>query len=190
VKLLICLMGVLPAVLSAQTSGTCASAFQAPVTPGTELSMTLRSGEITILGTDASVMRVSCSLRDGRNANDIRISFAANHLTVRGGDHDGAAFRIEIPRSIHLRVRCTAGDLEISGITGNKDVDLNAGNLTISVGDASMYRNVEASVLAGDLSAPAFGRQQDGLFRRFRHENAAGNYRLHATLLAGNLTLR
>jgi hypothetical protein len=188
--LLIGLIGLTPALLPAQTSGTCASPFQSAVTAGTDLSMTLRSGDITIAGGDGPVLRVTCSVRDRQSPSDVKISFAANHLTVRGGDHDGITFRVEVPRSMHLRIRCTAGNLTISGIAGNKDIDLNAGNLNIVLGDAGQYRNVEASVLAGDLTAPAFGSNHDGLFRRFRHENAKGTFNLRAAILAGNLTLR
>jgi hypothetical protein len=182
--LLISLLAAVPGILWAQNPATCVNPFQSPAAPGTDLSMTLRSGDITIEGTDASVVRVTCSV------DSLRVSFAANHLTVRGGDHDGISYRIEVPRSMNLRIKCTAGNVSISGVTGNKDVDLNAGNLTITVGDPASYRDVEASVLAGNLTAPAFGAEHDGLFRKFRHENPKGNYRLHATLLAGNLTLR
>ena len=153
--------------------------------------MTLRSGDITVVGTDTPALRITCSTRSRESLSDVRISFAASHLSVRGGDHDdGISFRIEVPRSINLRIHCTAGDLTISGISGNKDVDLNAGNLDIVLGDPGKYRDVEVSVLAGDLTAHAFGANRDGLFRKFRHENPNGIYRLHASLLAGNLTLR
>ena len=150
--------------------------------------MNLRAGEITLVGTDAPFVRVSCDVRD--NARGIRISFAADHLTIRGGPDKEVHIRIEVPRAMNLVVRCSAGDLTVSGISGNKDVELNAGNLTIAVGDASAYRHAEASVLAGNISASAFGAERDGLFRSFRKDNPAGRYRLRAELLAGDLTLR
>jgi hypothetical protein len=187
---MICLVGLAPALLAAQTSGDCGRPFQAPVAAGTEVFLTLRSGNVDISGTDASNIVVTCGTTDDRAANDIRMRFAANHLTVWGGDHHGVNFQILVPRSVHLRVKCTAGDVTITGITGNKDVELNAGDLTIRVGDANVYRSVEASVLAGDIFAPAFNETHSGLFRRFRLENPRGRYRLHASLLAGNLTLR
>ena len=55
---------------------------------------------------------------------DIKISFAADHLTIRGGPDREVHFRIEIPQSMNLRLRCSAGDLTVSGITGDKDVEL------------------------------------------------------------------
>jgi hypothetical protein len=187
-RILICALIALPCSLLAQSSGTCANPFEAAASPGREIAMNLRSGEITIAGTDANVVRVSCTVGD--NARDIKISFAADHLTIRGGPDRDVHFRIEIPRSTNLRVHCSAGDLTVSGIAGDKDIELNAGNLTISVGDASTYRHAEASVLAGNISASPFGVEHDGLFRSFSKDNPAGRYRLRAELLAGNLTLR
>jgi hypothetical protein len=176
----------MPIGVFGQTSGTCAQLFEAAASPEREIAMNLRSGDITIVGTDAAVVRVSCT----RATNDIKISFAANHLTIRGGPNHDVGFRIEVPRATSVRVRASAGDLILSGISGNKDVELNAGNLTIAVGDAGSYRHVEASVLAGDLRASAFGVEHDGLFRSFKQDNPAGRYRLRAGLLAGDLTLR
>ncbi len=178
----------LPASLLAQSSGTCAGPFSAAATPGREISMNLRAGDITITGADAPVVRVTCDLRS--DARDVHISFAADHLTIRGGPDTDAHFRIEIPRSMNLVIRCTAGNLTLEGVTGDKDVKLNAGNLTIAVGNAGVYRHAEGSVLAGNILASPFGEIRDGLFRSFRKDNPSGRYRLRAELLAGNLTLQ
>jgi hypothetical protein len=187
-RLLIGVLIALPGALLAQSSGTCADPFEAAASPGREISMNIRSGEIAIVGTDAPFVRVSCDVRD--SARNIRISFAADHLTIRGGPDKEVHIRIEVPHAMNLVVRCSAGDLTVSGISGNKDVELNAGNLTIAVGDAGSYRHAEASVLAGNISASAFGAEHDGLFRSFRKDNPSGRYRLRAELLAGNLTLK
>ena len=187
-RTLICVLIALPCGLCAQSTGTCASPFEAPASPGREIAMNLRAGDITLVGTDAPFVRVSCTLRD--NAKEIKITFAADHLTIRGGPDRDVHFRIEIPRSMNLRVRCSAGDLTVSGIAGDKDIELNAGNLTVEVGDASAYRHAEGSVLAGNISASAFGVEKDGLFRSFTKDSSGGRYRLRVGLLAGNLTLK
>ncbi len=129
-------------------------------------------------------------MKDSDSARDVRISFAANHLRVTGGPDRDFRLRIEVPERIGLYVRCSAGDMNVGGITGDKDVEMRAGDLTISVGNPESYRVAEGSVLAGDLVASAFGVSKDGLFRSFRKDNAQGQYRLHARLLAGDLTLK
>jgi hypothetical protein len=178
-------------VLYGETLGTCAKPFEAPVSPGHDLMMNLRSGDFNIVGSDAAAVKVFCFLVDDDESRDMKISFAADHLTIRGGSGRGLHhFRIELPRSMNLLVRCSAGDVTISGITGDKDVSLNAGDMIIDVGDPRSYRRAEASVLAGDLTASAFGQLHGGLFRSFHHDNPAGRYRLRAQLLAGDLILK
>jgi hypothetical protein len=185
---LIAILAALPVIATAQTSGSCARPFEATV-GSSEISMTLRSGDVTIAGSDTQKLRVICSVRYGHTAGDVHVSYAAAHLSVYGGDHDGVRYRIEIPRSINLRVKLTAGNLDISGVAGDKDIDLNAGNLTVAVGDSKSYRDVQARVLAGNIVASPFGAERNGLFRRLQYENPKGSYRLRAEILAGNLTL-
>jgi hypothetical protein len=180
----------LPFCLYGDTLGTCAKPFEAPLNPGHELTMDLRSGDFNIVGSDASAIRVFCVVVDDDESRDIKLSFAAGRLTIRGGSDRGLHFRIEVPRSMNLWVRCSAGNVTVSGITGDKDISLNAGNLIIDVGDPRSYRRAEASVLAGDLTASAFGQLHGGLFRSFHHDNPAGRYRLRAQLLAGDLILK
>jgi len=133
---------------------------------------------------------VTCKVRDGYHAEEVRISFAANHLRIYGGPNNNVQIRIEVPDRTDLLVRSTAGNTTVSGVTGDKDVELRAGDLTIHVGAPDSYRVAEGSVLAGDLNASAFGVVKDGLFRSFRKESATGQYRLRAKLLAGDLTLK
>lgn len=109
--------------------------------------MNLRSGDIDIAGTDASVVRVTCDMKS--DPREVHISFAADHLTIRGGPDTAVRFRIEIPRSMNLVIRCRAGNLTLEGVTGDKDVKLNAGNLTIAVGDAGSYRRAEGRCWQG-----------------------------------------
>jgi hypothetical protein len=188
-RLPICLLFALPLALPAQNRGNCAAPFEAPAPSEREIRMNLRSGDVTIVGTDANVIRVTCDVRRGA-PEAVKITFAANRLTVRGGTHNDTHYRIEVPRKTNLVVRGAAGDLRLSGVTGDKDVELNAGDLIIDVGDPASYRHVEASVLAGDLVASAFGVTKDGLFRSFDNDYPTGRYRLRAKLLAGDLLLR
>jgi len=80
-------------------------------------------------------------------------------------------------------VRSPAGDLSLSGVVGDKDVEIHAGDLTISVGDPASYKHADASVRR-DSNAGAFGIVKDGLFRSFNKDNSAGKYRLHAHVAA------
>ena len=186
---LIWVLIALPVGLAGQTSRGCAHPFETAAGAGHGISMSLRSGDITIAGTGAAVVRVTCTTRRD-DSGYLRLSFAAGHLTIRGGSNDDLHLNIEIPRSTNLIVRASAGNLTLSGVSGDKDIELNAGNLTIDVGNPADYRRAEASLLAGDLSAIVFGVSKGGLFRSFDQENPAGKYRLRAHLLAGNLVFK
>ena len=100
---------------------------------------------------------------------------------------------IEVPKTSDLIVRLSGGNLVLSGITGNKDIDSVAGNTEISVGDPNQYGSVEAAVKAGDLNVGAFAgaRTSDsfGLLQRATW-SGKGKYTLRVNLGAGNLVLR
>jgi hypothetical protein len=189
-RVMIAVLLALPVVLRGQSSkGTCASPFQVALASERHISMHLRAADVEIAGTNKPALRVTCRVDEG-DADHIKVSFAAADLRIYGGPDRNLHFRIEVPARTNLLVRLTAGDLQVSGITGDKDIQLRAGDLTIAVGHPEDYRVAEGSVLAGDLNASAFGVTKDGLFRSFRKDNANGRYRLHAELLAGDLTLR
>jgi hypothetical protein len=188
-RLAIAALLAFPAFLPAVTpSGSCAAPFTTSFEAGRHLTMRLRAGDYEIVGVDSPGIRVKCST-DNEPA-DVKISLAAGDLRVYGGSGHDLRIRIEIPRATDLVIRLSAGDMRLSGVTGDKDVELRAGDLTISVDHPEEYRVAEGSVLAGDLRADAFGISKDGLFRHFRKDNPKGRYRLHAELLAGDLTLR
>jgi hypothetical protein len=177
-----------------EITGTCERIFEAKFHSGGEMRMQIRSADIEVTGSDSSLVRVTCELKRDQDARNITIRFSADgnsgSLRVRGGPNNDVKIRIEVPKSSNLFVRAPAGDLTLSGVTGNKDVEIHAGDLTISVGNPADYKHADGSVWAGDLSAAAFGVTKDGLFRSFDKDNAAGKYRLHAHVGAGDLVLK
>jgi hypothetical protein len=179
---------------SADLSSTCNTGLDTELKPGQELRMELRSGEIQIVGTDRSRLRVTCDLKQSDDARDVSISFrpagAGGKLRIQGGPRDDARFRIEVPRQTHLHVRTTAGELKVRDIIGNKDVQLRAGELTISGDDPAEYRQTQASVRIGELSASRYGVNKGGFFRSFRSTRPNGKYNLRAHLTVGELRLQ
>ena len=176
-------------------TGTCEHPFETKFQPGGELRMRIRSGDIDVIGIDSPLLRVSCELtKSPERAKDVAITFTpdgtSGRLRVHGGPNNDIHFRIEIPKTTNLFVRSPAGDLSVSGVVGDKDVEIHAGDLTIAVGNAADYKHADASVYAGDLTATAFGVNKDGLFSSFDKDNSDGKYRLHAHVGAGDLVLK
>ena len=156
--------------------------------------MDLRAGDIYISGSDEPVVRVTCVVKESDRAKEVMVSFEGSNqsgqLRVHGGPNNNVRIDISVPKQSNLVVRLTAGDLELKGVRGHKDVSMRAGDLTIEVGNPDDYSTAEASVTAGDINAGAFGVNKGGLFRSFKHQNAAGKYKLKASLWAGDIRLR
>jgi len=160
---------------------------------GSNLRVHLRSGEFRIVGRDGNKIAVHFNGGNADNGRDLTVRFRRSgndgDLRVFGGPKNNLEVTIEIPSAAILFVRMPAGDLSVEGVSGDKDVELHFGDLTIAVGNAADYSNVDASVMSGGLEAAPFGESHGGLFRSFE-KSGSGKYKLHAHVGAGDLTLR
>lgn len=167
--------------------------FQLDFPSGSQLSLRLRSGDFRIVGRDNNKVSVHVEAKYPDKAREVKVRFERSdnsaELKVSGGPKNDIQITIEVPRATGLFVRMPAGQLELSEITGDKDVELHAGELTVDVGNPDDYSHVEASVSSGDLEASPFNESHGGLFRSF-HKEGTGKYKLHAHVGAGELNLR
>ena len=167
--------------------------FQVNYPSGSQLNIRLRSGDVRVVGSTENKVSVRVNADDMEKAREVKVLFErfdnSADLRVSGGPRNNLRITVEVPRTTGLFVRMPAGQLEISDITGDKDVQLHAGELIVHVGDPADYSHVDASVISGGLEAPPFHEDHGGLFRSF-HKSGNGKYRLHAHVGAGDLTLR
>jgi hypothetical protein len=167
--------------------------FNVDFPSGSQLTIHVRSGDVRVVGRDDNKISVKVDAKDPEKAKEVKVRFERSdnsaELDVSGGPKNDIRITIEIPKSTGLFVRMPAGQLEISDIRGDKDVQLHAGELIVGVGNPGDYSHVEASVSTGGLEAAPFGESHGGLFRSF-HKEGNGKYRLHAHVGAGDLTLR
>ena len=190
----VCVLMVTSAVaLWGDTSGTCASAFSVPADAGMRLAVYSKSAEVNLVGTDEREIRVSCTLDDSKRADEVRIRFRKNdgtgQLEITDGPSNNVHITIEIPHQTHLHVRMPAGAIHVKDVAGDKDIDVHAGELTISGVSPQEYRSVEASVEAGEVRASQFSVDKGGLFRSFKRSSAEGLYRLDAHIITGSIRL-
>jgi len=173
--------------LRAQGSG---SPAEKDFVSGGKVEMTLESGDYKIRASSDNRIHVRWN---EASAKGVRVKLTTNgksaDLRVEDTPHNNFHAIIEVPALTDVRIRLTAGDLSVSGVKGDKDIELNAGDLNISVGSSSDWGDVDASVTAGDIHAPAFQEARGGLFRSFKWKGP-GKYRLHAHLMAGDINLR
>jgi hypothetical protein len=186
-----------PAVLAAQNGkidGKIEEVDKSPVeakfSPGGKVRMSLCSSGIELIGRDDNRVRVSYFPEHDENVR-VRIEVFGDEadLKVTGCPHNNFQMTVEVPKSSDLYVRMFAGQLEMRDITGDKDVELHAGQLTMEIGDPKDYGHVTASVLSGDLEATAFNVSKGGLFRSFA-QTGPGKHSLRAHVGAGELDLR
>jgi Putative adhesin len=191
-KLAICMAAVLLVVVSltlvrpgAQTS---AGPVEKDFVSGGRVQITLESGGYEIRASSDNRIHIRWNEVSGARVK-LTTNGKSADLRVENTPHSNFHATIEVPALTDLRVRLTAGDLRVSGIKGDKDIEANAGNLNVSVGSSSDWGDVDASVTAGDISATPFAANKGGLFRSMRWKGP-GKYRLHVHLMAGDVNLR
>lgn len=167
--------------------------FQVDYPSGSQLSIRVRSGDVRVVGSAENKVTVKVDAKDPDKAREVTVRFErldnSAELRISGGPKNDLWITVEVPKSTGLFVRMPAGQLEISNVTGDKDVQLHAGELIVGVGNPADYSHVDASVTTGGLEAPPFGESHGGLFRSFQ-KSGNGKYKLHAHVGAGDLTLR
>ena len=158
---------------------------------GGSLRMDLCSSGVEIRGVEENVVRLS--YRSEKDTSEVKVrlktSGSEGTLEVDRCPHDNFRITVEVPRLADLHVRMLAGQLDVKGITGNKDLELNFGELGVDVGKTEDYAHVDASVVTGEGDGAPFDVSKGGLFRSFERKGA-GKYRLHAHVGAGQVSFK
>jgi hypothetical protein len=187
---------VLPVSIAlAQTSPPAtpaSSSLERDFASGGKITMKLSAGGYTIRSGAENKIRMQWETKKPEQLKGVKANILVQGheatIQARGPRQSDFQVVIELPARADLQVRLSAGDLQIRGIEGNKDVECHAGDITINVGSAADYSRVAASAHAGDIEAPPFGISKGGLFRTFRWQGT-GKYALHVHVGAGSVTL-
>jgi hypothetical protein len=157
------------------------------------LHLQIRSGEIDIVGSDENKITIDFAGRNSEKIQDVKARLAVGSNIVRffltGGPQNEFQMIIHVPKNSDLTARVFAGEVHVQNVTGNKDFELHAGELNISVGNPQEYGRVEMSVNAGEVDAEVFGGSKGGLFRSLSRDNG-GKYHLRAHVGTGELNIR
>lgn len=165
------------------------SPVEAKFVSGGRIRMDLCSSGIEVVGRDEAKLRVSYHPERDDVKVRIRISGDRADLKVTGCPNNNFRATIEVPKSSALYIRMFAGELNVRDVTGDKDVVLHFGQLTMDVGKPEAVARMDASVNSGQLDASAFNISKGGLFRSF-NQSGPGKYRVYAHVGAGQLELR
>ena len=178
-----------------ETTVRCGESLDAPLHPHGSLTIDSRPAGIEVVGTDKDTVHVTCSAEDTESAEHVKLRFAGGSgtgkLTISGdhAPHNNLKIRVEVPRRTNLRVTMPAGQVNVDDVDGDKDIDLYAGQITISSSHEWDYRRVEASVDIGQVNASAYGVNKGGFFRSFSRKSKDGEYVLRAHVMTGQIDL-
>jgi hypothetical protein len=150
-------------------------------------------GDFRIVGSDSDEISIRANGKNAALAKkmkvQIRRSGDALDVTFTRVPKNEVQVTIAIPRETGLYARMRAGDLSVDGVTGDKDLELLAGDLSVQVSDPADYGPVDLSVRLGDLSGHQFGDARGRMGNSLRRDGG-GKYRLHAHVFAGDITLK
>ena len=181
----------------AESKVTCDQTLTAPLRTGALLVIDSRPAGLEIVGTDLETIHVTCHGGDNEDAAPhILLQFSPNpdggRLKIEGSHMrhgNNLQVKIEVPWKTNLRVQMPAGEVKVEEIKGDKDIELYAGQITISSAHEWNYRSVNASVTIGEVRAAAYNADKGGFFRSFNKKTTDGEYRFHAHVMTGEIDL-
>lgn len=164
------------------------SRLQLQLRPGQALELELSSGDYRIEpgATDKIVVISQSKTQPQESKPRFGVDTTSEQATVRVEGPKNYAAVIQVPRNSNLRVRLRGGRLRVDGINGDKDIESNAGAVSIDVGHPENYARVDASVGIGHIDAAPFRVAQEGVEQSFSHLGP-GSYRLHAHVDTGEI---
>lgn len=160
-----------------------------PFAAGGGIELQLDGGDYVIRTSPGEHIRVSFAGNTGNAVADLTTSGTHATLAIKDTPHSNFRATVEVPATADVTVHLSGGNLEIGAITGNKDIDSKAGNVTISIPNSKDYGTVDATVKVGNLDAGPFGNSESGLSPHLKW-SGSGKYTLRASLDAGNLELK
>jgi hypothetical protein len=106
---------------------------------------------------DAALRSGADLTTDSATHTHLQLSGTPSHtrLTITGLrlEHNGVQVRIEVPRKVNLDLQMPAGQVTVEDIVDDKNIELRAGQITISSTHTWNYRKADVSVAIGQVNA-------------------------------------
>jgi hypothetical protein len=167
-------------------------AFETNMASGATLRLRLHDGDFRVLGSDSEKISIHVTGKNAALADNIKVQLKRSDNTVElklsHVPKNELQVIIEVPKSTSLYARMRGGDLSVLGITGDKDLGLTGGNVTVQVANPEDYSHVDLSVRYGDISGHQFGDPK-GMVGNSLRKDGNGKYKLRVHVTAGDLLL-
>src|SRR3979411_2001326 len=151
-------------------------------------------GDLRIVRGDSNKIRVhytvksdrESKLQEARLAFEVRAHDANIEFHAPTGGNTQFDVEIEVPPNTNLDVHDKVGDLTVTDIDGDKDLDLGVGDVRVEV-ERSAYHLVRASTSIGDVNGNGYGETSGWLGKTLKYRGD-GKYELRAHVSGGGST--
>lgn len=169
------------------------SSYQTELNSITSVRLHMHDGDFRIIGSDSDEIAIHTEGKNRALAKKMQVqlkrtgdSLEIDFLHVPKNEFQ---VTIAVPKDTNLYARMRAGDLSVAGVSGDKDLELTGGDLSIHVPDPADYGPVDLKVKFGDVSGSPFGDPKGWVGNSLKMDGS-GRFRLHAHVFAGDLMLK
>ena len=186
------------------------SHYSTPMVPRGTVLVDTRVGDLTVEGWDEprveieaeKVVRAGSEKKAARRLERIRIELTTNDEEVqlktvfpprrpwrlfRGATKLSVNYRIRIPASASLVLKCTDGDVRIHGIDGRQEIRVGYGNVEVNLPSLGRLRSLNASTFLGYVQSNIHDEEGAGFGRKVEFWNPRGEQEVKVRVRFGGV---
>jgi hypothetical protein len=178
---IVLLIGILVVALYAGWNRNTPNQFEAALAPGGNIAFDLSAGGYRIEGTNENRVWVEIN---SRNVKDVHCNVTAHGTNAKvriDGPSDNFKATIYVPQRSDLVVDQTIGNLDISGVVGNKSLALGIGRIHVEV-PAGASPSLDGSVIIGSVRADMLHVGKGGFFRSIESRSNGPKLKAHVDI--------
>lgn len=164
-----------------------------PFAAGGHLELRLKGGDVHVVpASDPTHLSIRYRMESAHAdfASKVRAKFDVTStdadLRFKSPNDGSVDVELEIPAQTSVYIRAQGGDLSVTGIEDDEDVQTIGGDITLDLPFAVKFYRVDASTHFGDIQNSPFGNPKGWLGGKL-HYRGEGKYRLHAHTFAGDV---
>ncbi len=96
-------------------------------------------------------------------------------------------FRIHMPFDANLTMRCVDGDVRVSGLIGEQEINVNYGDVEINIPSIYRLRSLNARSILGYVQSDLHGENSAGWGRRIMFWNSSGDQDIKVRVRMGGV---
>jgi hypothetical protein len=190
--LAVLLLAVAP-VCSANSKYTETKTQTWPFAPGGHVEVRLKGGDVRVVpAADSNHIAIRYTVESdhkdfiGKVKADFEVNSSSAELRFKSPNNGSVSVELEVPAQSSVYIRVKGGDLTVSGIEGDQDVQTIGGDISLDLPPAAKFYRVDASTHFGDIDNSPFGKPKGWLGAKI-HFRGDGKYKLHAHTFAGDI---